>query len=86
MIPFNKEDPEAKTNALLREKLKAFDKPLLTIWGDQNDEMWMGKDKIVQAEIPGAAGRDHRVLHAGHFLQEDKAKDITEIIINFLGG
>jgi haloalkane dehalogenase len=85
MIPFNKEDPEAKTNTLLRENLKTFDKPFLTIWGDHKDEMWLGKDKILQAEILGAAGQDHQVLHAGHFLQEDKAKDIAEIIINFLG-
>ena len=85
MIPLNKEDPEAKTNALLRKKLKTFDKPFLEIWGDHQDEMWMGKNKILQAEIPGAAGKDHRVLQTGHFLQEDKAKDIAEIIIGFLG-
>ena len=84
MIPTNKNDPEAKTNSLLREKLKTFDKPFLTIWGDNQDAMWQGKEKILQTEIPGAQGQDHKILHADHFLQEDKAEEITEIIINFL--
>jgi haloalkane dehalogenase len=84
MIPMNKEDPEAKTNALLRKKLKTFKKPFLTVWGDNEDEMWRGKDKILQAEVPGANGQHHQVLHADHFLQEDKPKEIAQIIINFL--
>ena len=83
MFPLNKEDPEGKTNALLREKLKKFDKPFLTIWEDNKDEMWQGKDKILQEEVPGANGQNHQVLHADHFLQEDKAKEIAEIIIDF---
>lgn len=84
MIPFHEEDPEAKINAQLREKLKTFDKPFLTIWGDNNDEMWHGKDKILQAEIPGAKGQHHRELHANHFLQEDQSEIIASIIIEFL--
>jgi haloalkane dehalogenase len=84
LFPTNEEDPEGKTNALLREKLKAFDKPFLTVWGNNLDEMWQGKDKILQQEIPGANGQDHRLLHADHFLQEDKPNEIAEIIIAFL--
>ncbi len=84
MIPTDKNDPEAKMNLQLRERLKTFDKPFLTVWGDNQDAMWKGKDKILQSEIPGAKGQDHKVLHADHFLQEDKAEEINEIIINFL--
>lgn len=83
MIPTKAEDPEAKTNAMLREKLKNFNKPFLTIWGDNDDAMWLGKDKILQAEIPGAKNQEHRILHAHHFLQEDKSEEITEALIRF---
>ncbi len=84
LIPTNKDDPEATTNERLREKLKTFDKPFMTVWGDNQDKMWHGKDKILQAEIQGAKNQKHRVLHAHHFLQEDKAEEIAEIIISFL--
>lgn len=44
MFPRDKEDPEGKTNALLREKLKTFNKPFLTIWGIT--KMKCGREKI----------------------------------------
>lgn len=47
MIPMDKNDSEANTNLLLREKLKKFSKPFLTIWGDNKDAMWQGKDEIL---------------------------------------
>lgn len=84
MIPTDPQDKEAKMNARLIEKLKTFDKPFLTIWGDNDDAMWQGKDRILQAEIAGAKNQNHRVLHAHHFLQEDKATEIAEIIVDFL--
>ena len=84
LVPTDPDEPEAKTNARLREKLRTFDKPFLTIWGDHEDAMWQGKDKILQAEVPGAQERDHQTLRAGHFLQEDQADKIVELIINFL--
>jgi len=83
MIPTDPQSPEARTNVFLRKELMKFDKPFLTVWGDNHDEMWRGKDKILQAEILGAKGQNHQVLHADHFLQEDKASDIVEILINF---
>ena len=84
LIPTDPTDLEAKINAQLREKLKTFDQPFLTIWGDHEDPMWQGKDKILQAEVPGAQHQEHQVLHASHFLQEDQAEQITKIIIDFL--
>ena len=84
MVPTDEDDPEAKTNALLREKLKSFNKPFLTIWGNHDDKMWQGKDEILQNEIPGAQNQDHKVLSASHFLQEDQARKIAAIIVEFL--
>lgn len=84
MIPTDPQDIEAKINASAREKLKTFTKPFLTIWGDNADAMWQGKDAILQAEIVGAKNQHHKQLHAHHFLQEDKAVEIAEIMIDFL--
>ena len=84
LIPTDPHDPEARTNAQQREQLKTFTRPFLTIWGDNGDEMWQGKEKILQHEIPGAQRQDHRILHADHFLQEDQGMLLTKIISNFL--
>lgn len=83
MLPLKKEDPEAIINKELREKLKLFNKPFLTIWGDSKDEMWMSKDKIMQEEIPGAKGIEHKTLKAHHFIQEDAWKELSQILLNF---
>ena len=84
LIPTDKDDPEARTNVQLRAKLRTFTHPFLTVWGDNGDEMWQGKEKILQYEIPGAQHRNHRIVHAHHFLQEDQAQPLTEIISHFL--
>ncbi len=84
MIPSDPQDEEAKRNARAREKLKTFDKPFLTIWGDHSDAMWQGKDAVLQAEIAGAQKQNHQVVKAHHFLQEDQAGAITQIMLAFL--
>ena len=83
MIPTDAGQEEAKINLKLREKLKEFDKPFLTIWGNHEDPMWQGKEKILQQEIPGAIHQDHFVLDSNHFIQEDQPEALTEIILNF---
>jgi haloalkane dehalogenase len=83
LIPLKKDDPEAIENKRLREKLKSFKKPFLTIWGITKDEMWMDKADILQREIPGAIGQDHKVLKSGHFIQEDQGDILAGILIQF---
>jgi len=83
MVPTKSNDPEAIINKKLREKLKTFDKPFLTIWGDTKDEMWLDKNDILQKEVPGAKGQDHKVLKSNHFIQDDKGNELGEILLEF---
>jgi len=46
--------------------------------------MWLGKDKIIQLEIPGCKNQKHRILHSNHFIQEDKTEELTNIILEFI--
>jgi len=83
LIPAHKNDPEAIINLELRESLKTFSKPFLTVWSSHEDKMWQGKDTILQTEISGAKGQNHKVLKAGHFIQEDQSFKLTEIMLEF---
>jgi len=84
LIPTEESDKEAKINLTLMDKLKILETPFLTIWGDNKDAMWLGKDKILQLEINGAKNVNHQTIHANHFLQEDNPELLTEIILNFI--
>jgi len=83
LIPANKKDPDAIVNRQLREQLKKFNKPFLTIWSSHEDKMWLGKEAILQTEIAGAKGQHHQILKSSHFIQEDQAPKLVEIMLNF---
>lgn len=83
LIPTDKLDKEALINKKLMEKLKLFDKPFLTIWGNHSDEMWVGKDTILQQTILGAQNLDHKILESNHFITEDQHEALVEILISF---
>ncbi|MDJ0707982.1 MAG: haloalkane dehalogenase [Leptolyngbyaceae cyanobacterium MO_188.B28] len=70
------------------EGLSTFEKPFLTIWGDNDPVPLVGPPEIQQAlitAIPGAAGQDHvRLRLASHFLQDDRGVAIARRINAFI--
>ena len=64
------------------DKLKSWSKPFLTIFGDK-DYISIGAEKVLQKVIPGANGQNHKILNAGHFIQEEKGEQLGEMIIEF---
>lgn len=83
LIPLDSSDEEALINKRLRAQIKTFDKPFLTVWGNNEDGMWKGKDSILQLEVSGAKNLDHKRLNANHFIQEDQPVALAEIMLNF---
>ena len=83
MIPFQTDNPEAVLNKKLNKKLKQFTKPFITIWGNNQDLMWKGKDSLLQKNIIGAKNQTHYILNSDHFIQEDKPIELTKILIAF---
>lgn len=83
LIPTNKENKEAVINQKLNVKLKKFNKPFITIWGNHNDLMWKGKDSMLQQNILGAKMQKHYILNANHFIQEDQPKELVQILLDF---
>ena len=83
LIPISNNDPEAILNIKLNQNLRNFKKPFITIWGNNNDLMWKGKDSILQHMIPGSKSETHYSLNANHFIQEDKPEELSKILIDF---
>lgn len=82
LVPIEQEDPESIKNRSAWEKLKSWDKPFLTIFGSK-DTIMMGAEKAFQKLVPGARNQDHKILQAGHFIQEEKGEELAELMIEF---
>jgi haloalkane dehalogenase len=84
LIPLRPADEGAVLNRATWQALSAFEKPVLTVYGD-SDPCTGGWDAIYQERIPGANGQRHVTLEgAGHFLGEDRPKEFAEIVLDFV--
>ncbi len=67
--------------------LGEFDKPFLTIWGN-NDGGNLGNPVVQQTlieHIPGSEGWDHgRLTEASHFLQDDQGEEVARRVNEFI--
>ena len=82
LVPIDHDDPESVKNLQAWEKLKHWNKPFLTIFGAEDDIM-IGAEKVFQNLVPGAKAQNHKIINAGHFIQEDKGEELAELIIEF---
>ncbi len=82
LVPIALQDPEAQKNVQAWEVLKAWKKPFLTVFGDE-DAIMRGAEKIFQKLVPGTQGQDHKILHAGHFIQEEQGEELAKLILEF---
>lgn len=82
LVPIDEKDPEALNNQKAWEKLMQWQKPFLTIFGDE-DRIMKGAEKVFQKLVPGAKNQKHQTLHAGHFIQEEKGAELAELIVKF---
>ena len=84
LVPASPDDPAAAPNRAAWEVLRAWDKPFLTAFSDQ-DPITRGGDAILQKLIPGAQGQPHTVIEGGgHFLQEDRGPELARVVVTFL--
>jgi haloalkane dehalogenase len=82
-VPVSFNDPESRANREAWKVLANWNKPFLTAFSN-GDPITRGGDKYLQDKIPGAKGQNHFTLNGGHFIQEDRADELAEIIINFI--
>ena len=86
LVVTSPDGPEGADNTTAWETLKAWEKPLLCCFSDQ-DPVTRGGDKPFRALVPGAQGQPHRTIDGGgHFVQEDCGPELAQLIDDFVGG
>jgi haloalkane dehalogenase len=84
LVPITPDDPAAEPNKRAWATLMQWDKPFLTAFSDK-DPITAGGEKVLQKQIPGAAGQSHTTIEdGGHFLQEDQGEALAEVTLNFI--
>jgi len=83
LVPVSLNDPESETNLKAWKSLGRWEKPFLTIFSN-DDPITRGGDEYLKERIPGAAGQDHIKINGGHFIQEERSAELSEIVISFI--
>jgi haloalkane dehalogenase len=84
LVPTAPDDPASAANRKAWETLRAWKKPFLTAFSDQ-DPVTRGGDRVFRAEIPGCAGQPHTTIEGGgHFLQEDCGEQLARVVVDWL--
>jgi haloalkane dehalogenase len=84
LVPITPEHASVAENKAAWKVLEAFHRPFLTAFSD-SDPVTKGGDKLFQDRVPGAKGQAHvTIAGAGHFLQEDKPAELSDLIDQFM--
>jgi haloalkane dehalogenase len=83
LVPTEADHPSAAKMLEVREALRRWEKPALVLFSDSDPIFSPEAAERMAARIP-AAGPAEIVAGAGHFLQEEKGKEIAERIVRFL--
>jgi haloalkane dehalogenase len=84
LISIFPDNPGVPQNRAAWKKLKQFNKPLLTLYGNL-DPVTKGQEAKYIKGVPGAKGQNHKIIKGGgHFIQEDKPDELVAEIIPFL--
>lgn len=83
LVPTSPDDPATPANRDAWATLGAWDKPVLTLFGE-HDPILGKADKPLHEHIPGTAGQPHDRLAGGHFIQEDVGAEIARRTVDWI--
>lgn len=84
LVPVNRDDPGAAELRETRDRLAEWGKPALVMFSDQ-DPITRGGERFFRKLIPTAGDQPEiTIAGAGHFLQEEKGKEIAAHILAFI--
>ena len=85
LVPTTPDNPASDANRRAWDEFERWDKPFLTTFSNR-DPITRGGDRPFQRKVPGAQDLEHvKIRNAGHFLQEDKGKELAEVLVTFIG-
>jgi haloalkane dehalogenase len=84
LVPIEPDLEEAQNNQAAWKVLAQYERRFLTLFAD-GDPITAGAEKVLQANIPGAANQPHKIIRdAGHFIQEDAGEELADELIKWL--
>jgi haloalkane dehalogenase len=84
LIPQTPENPATPDNQRAWRVLEKWDKPFLCAFSD-SDPITAGGERMLMGKIPGAEGQPHTTITGGgHFLQEDRGRQLAQVIVDWL--
>ncbi len=84
LVPTSVDDPAHEANTKAWEVLRAFDRPFLCAFSD-SDPITKGGSSAFLGHVAGTEGQPHTTIEGGgHFLQEDRGKDLAKVIVDFI--
>ena len=85
LVPIIPDNPAIPANKAAWQVFEKFEKPFITAFGD-SDPVTKGGEKRWIETVPGAQGQAHTIIKGGgHFIQDDKADELAQIAIAFIG-
>jgi haloalkane dehalogenase len=86
LVPLTRNDPGAAIGRATMAALEQWQRPFLTAYSD-GDPATRGWERVFQERIPGARAQNHTTVSgASHFIQEQKGRELGEIIVEFITG
>jgi len=84
LVPSSPDDPASDDNRRAWEGLRAFHRPFLCAFSDQ-DPVTAGADRVLKTDIAGCEGQPHTTIAGGgHFLQEDRGPELARVVTSFV--
>ena len=80
VIPIHPDDPGAQHNRGVWRFLERFEKPFATAFGDA-DPVTAAWADVFKTRVPGAAQAPHTTVSGGHFIQEEAATELVDVIL-----
>ena len=85
LVPTSPDDPAVPANRAAWDRLGAWEKPFLTLFG-KHDPILGRADKPLQEHVPGARNQPHARLAGSHFVQEDVGAEIAHRTVAWMLG
>jgi haloalkane dehalogenase len=83
LVPAEADHPNAAPMNAVRDALRSWHKPALVVWGGEDRVLPPSLAQMFADLIPGAA-EPVVIDGAGHFLQEDRPRELAAAILGFL--
>lgn len=83
LVPVTPEHASVAENIAAWAVLEGYERPFVTAFSDA-DPVTKGGERAFMERVPGARGREHRIVGGGHFLQEDSPVELSRIVLDLV--